>query len=79
MMRWFRRDKQEDRLLREAVPFDPKTQYAAIRSSICTGEQVAGFKSRETGKFREVMLIRSDGDLERFKEIYGLDSVVTEY
>lgn len=70
---------REDRALREAVPFDPQTQYAVIRSSICTGEKVAGFKSRETGRFREVMFIRTAADEARFRQIYGLDTVVTEY
>ena len=40
-----------------AVKFDPKTQYAVIRSSICTGEKVAGFKKKTDGHFIEVMLI----------------------
>ena len=26
------------------IVFDPEKQYAVIRSSICTGEKVAGFK-----------------------------------
>ena len=30
----------------ETAPFDPKTHDAVIRSSICTGEKVAGFKDR---------------------------------
>ena len=44
----------------------------AIRSSICTGERVAGFKDRITGHFSEVMLIRTDKDLEDFKAQYGI-------
>ena len=59
--------------------FDPETQYAVIRSSICTGEKVAGFKDKKGGHFTEVMVIRSAEDERRFKEIYGLDSVRTEY
>ena len=39
------------------VHFDPETQYAVIRSSICTGEKVAGFKNKTDGHFIEVMLI----------------------
>ena len=50
-----------------------------IRSSICTGEKVAGFKDLEGGHFTEVMLIRSKQDEERFKAIYGLKTVKTEY
>ena len=28
------------------IAFDPDNQYAVIRSSVCTGEKVAGFKSK---------------------------------
>ena len=44
---------------------------AVIKSSICTGEQVVGFKNKEDGHFTDVMLIRNDKDLETFKEITG--------
>ncbi|MCR5120621.1 MAG: aspartate dehydrogenase [Lachnospiraceae bacterium] len=53
--------------------------YAVIRSSICTGEKLAGFKNKKDGHFTEVMLITSAEDEARFKEIYELDSVRTEY
>ena len=68
-----------ERHLRETIPFDPREQYAVIRSSICTGEQVAGFKNRENGHFTEVMLIKSPEDERRFKEIYDLETVKKEY
>ena len=68
-----------ERHLRETIPFDPREQYAVIRSSICTGEQVAGFKNRENGHFTEVMLIKSPEDEKRFKEIYDLEIVKKEY
>ena len=61
------------------VPFDPEKQVAVIRSSICTGEQAAGFRDRESGRFTEVMLIRGPGDEARFREMYGLDAVKKEY
>lgn len=47
-------------------PFNPQTQEPVIRASICTGEQVAGFKDKESGKFEEAMLIRGEGDLQEF-------------
>ena len=52
-----------------------------IRASICTGEQVAGFKNIHTGKFSEVMLIRNGGDLREFLETYDISEtdVTTEY
>ena len=68
------RKKQEP-----TVHFDPETQYAVIRSSICTGEKVAGFKNKTDGHFTEVMLIRSPADEKEFKETYGVDSLKVEY
>ena len=65
--------------LKEEIPFDPELQYAVIRSSICTGEKLAGFKNKKDGHFTEVMLIRSPEDEMRFKRIYGLDEVKIEY
>jgi len=44
----------------------------AIRCSICTGEQVAGFLIRESGRFEEVTLIRGEEDLENFRRQYGI-------
>ena len=61
------------------IRFDPETQTAVIRSSICTGEKVAGFKNKKDGHFTEVMLIRSSEDEEKFKKIFHLESVKTEY
>ena len=61
------------------IHFDPETQYAIIRSSICTGEKVAGFKNKTDGHFTEVMLILSPADEKIFKEIYGIDSLKIEY
>lgn len=51
----------------------PEGKTPAIRVSICTGEQVAGFKNFSTGKFEEITLIRDRKDLEDFKRKYGLD------
>lgn len=43
-----------------------------IRCSICTGEQVAGFRRLDTGAFEEIMLLRGAEDLRQFREIYGI-------
>ena len=59
--------------------FDPETQYAVIRSSICTGEKVAGFKNKTDGHFTEIMLIRSPADEKEFKETYGVETIKVEY
>ena len=61
------------------IPFDPEKQVAVIRSSICTGEKVAGFRSREDGHFTEVMVIHSPQEEADFRAMYHLDSVKTEY
>lgn len=58
----------------EKRTYDRENLKPVIRSSICTGEQVAGFKNIRTGKFSEVMLIRSDADLEEFLEIYSISA-----
>ncbi|PWM30456.1 MAG: aspartate dehydrogenase [Clostridiales bacterium] len=52
--------------------FDREKEVPVIRSSICTGEQVAGFKDRSTGRFREVMCLRTDRDREEFLKTYGI-------
>lgn len=59
--------------------YDPKTQKPILRCSICTGEQVAGFRDIDTGKFEEVMLIRNASDLNTFKEMYGIEEMTKEY
>lgn len=43
-----------------------------IRSSICTGEKVAGFKNRQSGVFEDIMLIRAPGDIDEFRKKYGI-------
>ena len=68
-----------EQYLSDDIPFDPDKQTAVIRCSICTGEQVAGFKSRENGHFTEVMLIRDAADLEKFKKIYDITEIKKEY
>ena len=67
------------RRMEPEVKYDPDKQYAMIRSSICTGEKVAGFRNKADGHFTEVMLIRSYEDELRFKEMYNLETVKTEY
>ena len=60
-------------------PYDKAGKIPVIRSSTCTGEQVAGFKDRRTGKFTEVMAVKGSGDLERFMEMYGVERVEKIY
>ena len=46
--------------------YNKEIQKPMVRASICTGEKVAGFRDRTTGKFTDVMLIRSEKDLAEF-------------
>ena len=52
--------------------YDRESQRPVIRSSICTGEQVAGFKDIHTGKFMEVMVIRDSKDMDEFTQKYDI-------
>ena len=38
--------------------YDKENKKPVIKSSICNGEQVAGFKDIRTGKMEEIMLIK---------------------
>lgn len=69
-----RKKKAESKL-----EFDKEKQKAVVRCSICTGEQVAGFKDIGTGKFTEVTLVKGDGDIKKFMERYHLETVEKEY
>ena len=72
----FRRKKDN---LKNIIEFDPDKQYAVIRSSICTGEKVAGFKNKDDGHFTEVMLIKSPSDEKFFRDTFNLTEIKTEY
>ena len=54
-------------------PYDKTGKVPVIRSSICTGEQVAGFKDTVSGKFEELMLIRGEKDLAEFLSRYQVE------
>lgn len=58
---------------KKASAYDHTGKVPVIRASICTGERVAGFKDRETGKFDDLMLIRNDQDLQAFLKEYGVE------
>ncbi len=64
----------------EVWTYDKENKKPVIRASICNGEQIAGFKEIHTGRFEEIMLIKSPADLERFKTMYGItEEVAKEY
>ena len=56
-----------------AVSYDKRGKIPVIRASICTGEQVAGFKDSVSGKFEELMLIRDSKDLSDFLHQYQVE------
>ena len=60
----------------DSKTYDRENKRPVIRASICTGEQTAGFQDIHTKKFEEVMLIRNDADLERFKAQYGITGTI---
>ena len=55
-----------------AEGYDREHLEPAVRCSICTGEQVACMRNRETGQLREIMLIRDEGDLAEFRRLCGV-------
>ena len=58
---------------RHETSYNDAEKTPVIRCSICTGEQVAGFRRKNDGVFEEIMLIRSEEDLRQFKEHYGIE------
>lgn len=57
---------------RATTAFDRTGKVPVLRSSICTGERVAGFKDLATGALLEERLILTDADLQAFLREYGL-------
>ena len=64
----FGRKKEES----APYPYDPENEEPVIRCSICTGEQVAGFRNRHSGQFTAVTLITGPADLQDFCSRYGV-------
>lgn len=63
----------------EKKTYDKENLKPVLKSSICTGETVAGFLNIHTKAFEEVMLIKGAQDLQIFKEMYGLDEIEKIY
>lgn len=60
--------------------YDRDHMKPVIRASICTGEQVVGFKDLQTSNMKEIMLIKSPKELENFKRMYGItEEIEKEY
>ncbi len=56
----------------KGIPYDKETEVPAIKTSICTGEKVAGFQNIASKQFRDVALIRDKEDLLDFCEACGV-------
>ena len=61
------------------IEYDPEKQRAVLKCSICNGEQVVGFKDKQTGHFTEVMLMKNGQDLDSYMEMYDLSAISKEY
>ena len=59
-----------------AQTYDHEMLEPVIRCSICNGEQVAGFRNKQTGHFEEIALIKSDQDLTAFMDRYGITETI---
>ncbi|MBR1798095.1 MAG: aspartate dehydrogenase [Clostridiales bacterium] len=59
--------------------YNKSAETPALKCSICTGETTAGFIDNATGKFRDVMLIRTPADLETFKQTYHVEELKKIY
>lgn len=73
---FFRKQKKVQK-----VQYDKTDKKPVIRASICTGEQVAGFKDVKTGKFEDLMVIRSETDRKLFMDLYDVkeEEIKKEY
>ena len=60
----------------QTASYNAAEKTPVIRCSICTGEQVAGFRRRSDGSFEEVMLIRNGDELRQFRELYGIEGEI---
>jgi hypothetical protein len=63
----------------QKIEYDKTNKKAVLKCSICTGEQVAGFKDIHTGQFDEIMLIRDGDDLDTFMKMYNVAAISKEY
>ncbi len=59
--------------------YDHEHKVPILRCSICTGEQVFGFKDLETGRFEDILLVRNESDLQRVMKEYEITEITKEY
>ena len=56
--------------------YDKINKKPVLKTSICTGEQVAGTQDIHTGRIEEIMLIKNATDVDRFKQMYGIEEEI---
>lgn len=56
--------------------YDKMNKKPVLKTSICTGEQVAGFQDIHTGKIEEIILIKQAADIDTFKQMYGIEGEI---
>ena len=54
------------------MDYDRENMIPQLHKSICTGETTAGFLHLDTGRYEDLMLIRTEEDLQTFMHQYGL-------
>ena len=59
--------------------YDPTREEPAVRKSICTGEMTAGFVDRRSGRFRELMRLKDQRELDEFCRSVGMKDIKTIY
>lgn len=66
---------------KKKIVYDKTGKKPVIRASICTGEQVAGFKDINSGRFEDLMVLRTDADRKLFMELYDVkeEEITKEY
>jgi hypothetical protein len=71
--------KKKTQIKTERKTYDREHEQPVLRCSICTGEQVAGFRDLTTGKFHDIMLIQNPQDLEKFMKTYDIETITRVY
>ena len=56
----------------EMIDYDKAEKHPAVKSSICTGEMVAGFIDINTQKFHDYMLVKNEAEVSLFCERCGI-------
>lgn len=63
----------------DKASYDSSEWKPVLKCSICTGEQVAGFKNIHSGEFREEEFISGPEDLQCFMDRYQIEKIDKEY